>query len=120
MPKLKFKDKEYERFETSFMARIIAYRRAKNLTQKQMSELLNCSKTHVYNIESGNTKISAYHLMKWCEVLNVSPSDILGYKSDEEMMMLIEWIRTLTPSQFKIILDTVREFKDLNKAQKNA
>ena len=115
MPKFQFKDKDYERFEAVLTVRLSTYRKALNLTQKQLSERLKCSKTHVYNVENGNTKISAYHLLKWCNILNISPSDILGYKSDDEMMMLIERIRTLTPAQFKIIWDTVREFKGINK-----
>ena len=89
MAKYGFKDKEYEKFETAFIQRLVIYRRALKLTQKDMAEKLGCSKTHVCNIENGNTKISDYLMMKWCYVLNISPSDMLGYRSDEEMMLLI-------------------------------
>lgn len=114
MAKYEFKDKEYEKFETAFIQRLVMYRKALKLTQKDMAGMLGCSKTHVCNIENGHTKISGYLLMKWCYVLNISPSDMLGYRSDEEMMLLIERIRTLTPTQFKVIWDMVRELKGIN------
>ncbi len=114
MAKYEFKDKEYEKFETAFIARLVTYRRAMGLSQKDMSERLGCSKTHVCNIENGHTKISGYLLMKWCYVLNISPSEMLGYRSDEEMTLLIERIRGLTPTQFKVIWDMVRELKEIN------
>ena len=118
MAKYGFKDKEYEKFETAFIQRLVIYRKALKLTQKDMAEKLGCSKTHVCNIENGNTKISGYLLMKWCYALNISPSDMLGYRSDEEMMLLIERIRTLTPSQFKVVWDMVRELKEINEEDK--
>ncbi len=114
MAKFEFRDKEYEKFETAFIQRLVMYRKALSLTQKEMADKLGCSKTHVCNIENGHTKISGYMLMKWCYVLNISPSDMLGYRSDEEMMLLIERIRTLTPSQFKVVWDMVRELKGIN------
>lgn len=114
MAKIEYKDKEYEKFELAFIQRLVMYRNALKLTQKDMAEKLGCSKTHVCNIENGNTKISGYLLMKWCYVLNISPSDMLGYRSDEEMMLLIERIRTLTPTQFKVVWDMVRELKGIN------
>ena len=118
MAKYGFKDKEYEKFETAFIQRLVIYKKALKLTQKDMAEKLGCSKTHVCNIENGNTKISGYLLMKWCYALNISPSDMLGYRSDEEMMLLIERIRTLTPSQFKVVWDMVRELKEINEEDK--
>lgn len=120
MAKLEFEDKEYEKFELAFIQRLIVRRKVLGLTQKDMAEKLGCSKTHVCNIENGNTKISAYHLMKWCSILDISPSDVLGYHSDDEKMLLFERIRSLKPSQVKIVIDMVREFINLNEsANKN-
>lgn len=114
MSKLGFVNKEYEKFEISFIQRLVTYRKKLKLSQKDIAERLGCSKTHVCNIENGHTKISAYLLMKWCHVLNISPSDMLGYRSDEDMMILFERIRTLTPAQFNAVWAVVRELKGIN------
>ncbi len=121
MAKLEFKDKEYERFIIAFTQRLELRRKALGLSQNELAKKLGCSKTHICNVENGYTKISAYQLMKWCSILNISPSDALGYRSDDEMMLLIERIRALSPSQFRVVFDMVREFKDLNeKASKKS
>lgn len=116
MAKLAFEDKEYERFELAFIQRLVMRRKFLRLSQQDMADRLGCSKTHVCNIENANTKISAYHLMKWCSILNISPSDALGYRSDDEIMLLFERIRSLNSSQRKIVFDIVREFIDLNES----
>ncbi len=59
------------------------YRKARNLTQEQLSEKLEISQKHLSILETGSQFASAALIGKISEVLNVSPGDLFGGSSDE-------------------------------------
>lgn len=58
------------------------YRKARNLTQEQLSEKLEISQKHLSIIETGTQFASASLIGRISEVLEVSPGDLFGGSSD--------------------------------------
>ena len=58
--------------------RIRMYRKENGLTQKQLAEKINVTKSRVSNWEQGINRPDADILADLCRALNVSPSSILG------------------------------------------
>ena len=59
------------------------YRKLRGLTQLQLAELVNVSRTHISNIEAPNmpTSISLEKLFDIADVLNIPPSYLLDDRS---------------------------------------
>lgn len=57
-------------------------RKAKGLTQEEVSEFLNMSQANYSDIENGKVVPSLTYIMKLCKLYKVSPNDLLGW--DEE------------------------------------
>lgn len=53
------------------------YRKAAGLTQEKLSELLNISLVHMSHIECGHVSMSLDILLKLCNLLKVTPNQIL-------------------------------------------
>ena len=62
---------------------IAYYRKLRGLTQLQLAELVNVSRTHISNIEAPNmpTSISLEKLFDIADVLNIPPSYLLDDSS---------------------------------------
>ena len=62
---------------------IAYYRKLRGLTQLQLAELVNVSRTHISNIEAPNmpTSISLEKLYDIADVLNIPPSYLLDDRS---------------------------------------
>lgn len=66
--------------------RIRKYRKIANLTQEQLANKINVSKSRVSNWEQGLNRPDSDILADICIALNVSPSDLLNvHLSDEEL-----------------------------------
>lgn len=63
---------------------IAYYRKLRGLTQLQLAELVNVSRTHINNIEAPNmpTSISLEKLFDIAEALDVPPSYLLDNRSN--------------------------------------
>lgn len=57
--------------------RIRKYRKAINLSQEQLAELVGISPTHMSHIETGSTKLSLPVLVKISKTLSVKIDDII-------------------------------------------
>ena len=66
--------------------RVAKRRRILNLTQEELAELAELSKTHVQNIERGSSKCSVESLMHLSDALQVTPDYLLSgsYKQFDE------------------------------------
>lgn len=62
---------------------IAYYRKLRGLTQLQLAELVNVSRTHISNIEAPNmpTSISLEKIFDIADVLNIPPSYLLDDRS---------------------------------------
>lgn len=74
----------HEPFE--FGEKFRKYRKASGLTQEQVAEKLNVSKSRVSSWEIGENRPNVDSLGEICRVLNVSPSDLLDvHLTDDEL-----------------------------------
>lgn len=62
----------------SFAERIKPLRNAKKVTQKQMSELLNCTEQHYQKIEYGKVNVPATTVIFLADYLGVTADYLLG------------------------------------------
>lgn len=59
-------------------SRIRMYRKESGLTQEQLADKINVTKSRVSNWEQGINRPDAYILADICRALNVPPSNLLG------------------------------------------
>ncbi len=89
--------------EKSIGKRIQQYRKAKNLTQETLSEMVGLSKNHLSTIERGISGVRLDVLVDIINILGVSADDIFcdvidnGYKA--RATRLSDMIEKLTPEQ---------------------
>lgn len=73
-------DKTYLDEYQSLGLNIALYRKKNYLTQMQLAELLDIDRSHVSAIELGNVGVSLDLIFKFCDKLNVSPSDLFNFR----------------------------------------
>ncbi len=61
---------------------IAYYRKERGLSQLQLAELLNISRTHMSRIETANCAVSLDVVFDICDVLNINPSKIFDFRTD--------------------------------------
>lgn len=105
---------DYENFSRTVSTKMQNLRANAGITQKDMAKQLNVSKTYISNIERGITKLPAYLLLQYCEILHVSPNKVIGYEMDDAEQILDD-IHSLSELQIHIIKDIIKEFKKNNR-----
>ena len=60
---------------------IAYYRKAKNLSQDQLAEMINISRTHMSRIETAGCAVSLDVVFDICDVLEVSPNKIFDFRN---------------------------------------
>ncbi len=63
---------------SNFHIRLLAARKAANLTQKEMAEKLNINRSTYTYYETGHTQPNPESLAKICQILRVSADSLLG------------------------------------------
>lgn len=96
-------------------ARIAKYRKAKNLSQRELAKLIGVSNTRVSNWEQGTHRPDVDILSDICNVLDVSPSELLDIhlstdEFTERERRIINAYRTHTDMQKAV--DTLLNIKD--------
>ena len=61
---------------------IAYYRKERGLSQTQLAELLNISRTHMSRIETADCAVSLDVVFCICDVLCVSPSKLFDFRVD--------------------------------------
>ena len=72
--------KEYKNLYEKFGLNVVYYRKRKKLTQLQLAELVDIARSHISAIELGNVGVSFDVIFRLCEVLDVSPKDLLDFR----------------------------------------
>ena len=89
--------------------RIRKCRKAQNLSQDALAELVHISTTHMSHIETGNTKLSLQVFADLVQALHVSADDLLfGAAPAGKVVSVQEIAQTLercTPQQTQILKD---------------
>ncbi len=71
----------YKSLYENFGLNVVFYRKRKRLTQLQLAELVDVDRSHISAIELGNVGVSFDVLFKLCEVLEVSPKDMMDFRT---------------------------------------
>ena len=92
--------------------RIKKYREAKNITQKQLAEILKVTSSRIANWEVGVNRPDVDLLADICRALNVSPSELLDVRLDtteltqqEQQLVLNYRAKTNLQEAINILLD---------------
>lgn len=59
---------------------IAYYRKEKGLSQSQLAELINISRTHMSRIETADCAVSLDVVFTICDVLHVAPSKLFDFR----------------------------------------
>ena len=85
-------------------ARIAKHRKSLQMTQEQVSEMMNISVQSLSCIELGKKAIRPENLYKLCKALNISADYILtGKKSETQMVGITKDLADLNESDYQIV-----------------
>ena len=59
---------------------IAYYRKERGLSQDQLAEMVNVSRTHMSRIETANCAVSLDVIFQICDVLDVPPSEMFTFR----------------------------------------
>ena len=77
-------------YNALFGARVRYYRERRNLTQKELSEMVGYTvPATISRIENGNQTIPLSKLPAFCEALQVDPYDLLGLREKDQQITSI-------------------------------
>ena len=71
---------EYKQYYEKFGLNVVYYRKRKRLTQLQLAECIDISRSHISAIELGNIGVSFDVLFKMCEVLDIAPKQLFDFR----------------------------------------
>lgn len=71
---------EYKALYEKFGLNVVYYRKRKRLTQIQLAELVDIDRSHISAIELGNVGVSLDVIFRLCEVLEISPKELLDFR----------------------------------------
>lgn len=71
---------EYKQYYEKFGLNVVYYRKRKKLTQLQLAECIDISRSHISAIELGNIGVSFDVLFKMCEVLDITPNKLFEFR----------------------------------------
>jgi len=108
-------------FEVSYMdfsllgKHIRAARLKKGLSQEQLSELADCSPTHISHIENASTKLSLEMLVAIANALKVTPDKLLADSVYQSKEILTDEIAIVfsdtTPDQMYVMIQAAKAIK---------
>ena len=95
--------------------RIRKIRKARNLSQEQLSEMVGISITHMSHIETGNTKLSLPVLVDLANALEVRTDDLIYDKVTAERSTatdtIVQLLEACTTQHLRVIEDLVKAAK---------
>ncbi len=71
---------KYADLYRKFGLNVVYYRKMMWLTQLELAELLDISRSHIGMIELGNVGVSFDLLFKMCEVFKIKPKDLFDFR----------------------------------------
>lgn len=60
--------------------RLKEYRENKNMSQREVAEMLNISQASYWGWESGKASPNPKQILKLCKLFNCTPNDLFGFK----------------------------------------
>lgn len=79
-------NKEFELYYKQLGLNVSYYRKLRSLTQMELAEFTDLSRTHISNIEAPNmkTSISLDTIFKIADVLQIPPKNLLDFRIDDK------------------------------------
>ena len=71
---------EYKALYEEFGLNVVYYRKRKRLTQLQLAELVDIDRSHISAIELGNVGVSLDVIFRLCEVLEITPKELVDFR----------------------------------------
>ena len=71
---------KYVDYYIKFGLNVAYYRKLKNLTQREIADIINTEASHISRIENGNVGMSFDRFFDICEALGVQPSKLLEFR----------------------------------------
>ncbi len=75
-------NKQYSEKYRHLGLNIAYYRKERNLSQIQLAELINISRTHMSRIETADCAVSLDVVFEICHVLNITPAKLFDFRND--------------------------------------
>ena len=95
--------------------KLFKYRKKRGLTQAEVAEKAGISDRTYADIERGSVNMRVETLLKICDVLSITPDDVLTEQGEVSFEELQEKFSTLSPSDKKVALQVMEVFiKPLN------
>ncbi len=95
--------------------RIRKYRKANQLSQEQLADMVGISATHLSHIETGNTKLSLPVFVKIADSLSIKTDELLNDISDissnEVKKEILELLDNCSTKDTLIIKDLIKSVK---------
>lgn len=88
--------------------RLQDYRLAAHVTQQEMADFCKLSKNYISALERGVNKCSVKTLLHYCNLLKVSPSELIGYEVNRVDPELLSLLSKLDKTQQKKVLNMIR------------
>lgn len=88
------------------------FRDAKGWTQAQLAEAAGLSTKYIGNLENQVRGLNAKNLKKLCPVLNATPGELMDYKPEREMELLLEAWREIPEGKRPLALSILREIAE--------
>jgi transcriptional regulator with XRE-family HTH domain len=103
--------------------RLRAVRKARELTQAQLAELLGARSTNVSDIERGERGVTVQQVVKLAKALHVSADEILGLGKSAagrngKVPRRMERIRGLPRSKQRVLLEIIDAFLDRHEQER--
>ena len=71
--------RQYEKYRQLGL-NISYYRKSKNLSQLQLAEIINVSRTHMSRIETADCAVSLDVIFDICDALDITPSKLFDFR----------------------------------------
>ena len=95
--------------ENQRLGRLLAYaREMKKVSQAEMVEKTGLTKNHISAVERGVSKPSIEMLLGYCDKLELTPNDILGYNADGIIPELRVELSKMDEAKQQKMLDMIR------------
>lgn len=89
-----------------------AARESQHVSQADISRATGISKNHISGIERGTSKMSVELLLGYCDILKMTPNEILGYDNTAINPSLRAEIESLTPDEQTKLKDFIALLKN--------
>ena len=73
-------ENKYKNYYEKFGLNVVYYRKRKRMTQLQLAEKIDISRTHISAIELGNVGVSFDVIFKLCEALEITPKQLFDFR----------------------------------------